>query len=88
MDREDFTHKRHILRCLPTAVDHAPMIRGIAAREQGILPRINQRVYCLDMQENAAFYMYDDRGCLIYSGDENLRKALQAKRPDWIVPSQ
>ena len=85
IDSENLTQKRLLVRFLPETFDHASMLRGIAAKEQGMQPSVGQRIYCLDTQNNIAFNMYDDRGCLIYFRDQRQRQTVSEKRPNWLV---
>lgn len=85
IDRGEFAHERRFIRCPPTAIDYELMLRSIANREQGMTPRINQTVYCIDLTNQIAFYMYDDRGCLLYFGDQQRCQSIYELRTTWII---
>jgi hypothetical protein len=85
VDRGEFEHLRHWVRCAATAIDFPQVLRGIAAREQGVTPRINQTVYALDVENLVAFCMYDDRGCLLYFGNQERCQAIYESRTDWVA---
>jgi len=43
------------------------ILNGIANNEMGLEPFISQDIYFLDPITNNGFYMYDDRGCYVWS---------------------
>jgi hypothetical protein len=61
------------------------ILQGITNNEMGFEPAISQDVYFLDPVSNKGFYMYDDRGCYVWSNKaSNIRKLYNDKN-DWIV---
>lgn len=61
------------------------ILRGIANYEMGLEPAIGQSIFFFNPKNNTAFYMYDDRGCLIWSKKANTIKPIYHKRNSWIV---
>lgn len=61
------------------------ILNGIASNEMGYEPAICQDVYFLDPKTDRGFYMYDDRGCFVWSNKAEKIKHLYDKRNDWIV---
>lgn len=61
------------------------ILNGIANNEMGLKPNICQDVYFLDPILDRGFYMYDDRGCYVWSDKAEKIKFLYDKRNDWIV---
>ena len=66
-------------------IDHRNILRGIAHLEQGRAPRINASIYFLNRTRNLVFYMYDDRGCMIYADSRATIQSLYEQRNDWLV---
>lgn len=65
--------------------DISPIIMGIANLEMGFEPAISQRIYFFSPSMQTIFYMYDDRGCLIWAEDRAVLKPILDKYDDWIV---
>jgi len=61
------------------------ILNGIANNEMGLVPNICQDIYFLDPTTNRGFYMYDDRGCYVWSDKAEKIKNLYDKRNEWIV---
>ena len=61
------------------------ILNGIANKEMGYDPSICQDVYFLDPITDRAFYMYDDRGCYVWSDKAEKIKYLYDKHNNWIV---
>jgi hypothetical protein len=61
------------------------IIAGIANHEQGRLPSIKQQVFFISTVKDLVFYMYDDRGCIIYSDAPTKLRHLYEKFNDWLV---
>jgi len=57
---------------------------GIANREMGLEPIINQSIYFLTASAEKGFHMYDDRGCFIWSDIPGKIKDIYVRRNDWI----
>jgi hypothetical protein len=60
------------------------ILKGIANYEQGRAPSIGQRIYFVCPYKNIMFYMYDDRGCIIYSTVKDKLKNFYFKFNDWL----
>lgn len=61
------------------------ILTGIANTEMGFDPGIDQRVFFFDPFTDKAFYMYDDRGCLVWSDTATKIAELYVKYNNWIV---
>ena len=61
------------------------IFNGIANNEMGFEPSICQDIYFLDPITDRGMYMYDDRGCYVWSNKAEKIKYLYEKRNDWIV---
>ena len=61
------------------------IFNGIANNEMGFEPSICQDIYFLDPVTDRGMYMYDDRGCYVWSNNAEKIKYLYDKRNDWIV---
>ncbi len=66
-------------------LDYSGILKGITHLEQGRTPRINEVVYFINKANNTVFYMYDDRGCLVYSDVPDKLHRLYSQRNDWLV---
>jgi hypothetical protein len=64
---------------------YSAIFRGIANVEQGRSPSIGGRVYLVNTTRNITFYMYDDRGCLIFADRPEKLKRLYIERNSWLV---
>ena len=51
--------------------------KGIANLEMGLNPGIDQRVYFIDPQANIGYHMYDDRGCIVWSNNQDKIKNIK-----------
>lgn len=61
------------------------ILNGIANTEMGFAPGIDQRIFFFDPITDKAFYMYDDRGCFVWSNKADKIRDIYIKRNDWIV---
>lgn len=61
------------------------ILNGIANTEMGFIPNIAQRIFFFDPLTDKAFYMYDDRGCFVWSDNADKIRDIYIKRTDWIV---
>ncbi len=61
------------------------ILNGIANNEMGFEPSICQDIYFLDPITDRGMYMYDDRGCYVWSDKAEKIKYLYDKRDEWIV---
>ena len=82
---DECSYRQLLFRTTVQRVDYHNILRGIAHLEQGRTPRINASVYFVNERNNTVFYMYDDRGCLIYSNRPESLKKLYFKHNDWLV---
>jgi hypothetical protein len=61
------------------------ILNGIANLEMGFDPCINQSIYFIDPITDKAYYMYDDRGCFVWSNEADKIRNIYLERNDWIV---
>ena len=61
------------------------ILRGIANREMGLDPGIDQTIFFFDPLTDKSFQMYDDRGCFIWSNTADKIRDIYKKRNKWIV---
>ncbi|MDR3289167.1 MAG: DUF3885 domain-containing protein [Peptococcaceae bacterium] len=61
------------------------MLEGIANFEQGREPGIGQNVYMIDKERDIIFYMFDDRGCVVYANHADKIRYLYDLYRDWTV---
>ncbi|MDP4196985.1 MAG: DUF3885 domain-containing protein [Bacteroidota bacterium] len=66
-------------------LDYYNIIKGIIHHEQGKYPRIYETIYFINKASNIIYYLYDDRGCLIYSDGPDRLKELYNELKGWIV---
>jgi len=86
VDTIDRVKARVILGKVKVKDIHAEKIlNGIANNEIGLEPSICQDIYFLDPIADKGMYMYDDRGCYIWSDKAEKIKYLYDKRNEWIV---
>ncbi|SFG10262.1 DUF3885 domain-containing protein [Pontibacter chinhatensis] len=61
------------------------ILEGIANLEMGFEPAIPQQVYFFDVHSSKGFYMYDDRGCFVFSATSKEIKSVYDELNEWIV---
>ncbi len=61
------------------------ILNGIANAEMGFDPCINQSIYFFEPITDRGFYMYDDRGCYVWSNDADKIRDIYTIRNQWIV---
>ncbi|EAS18987.1 hypothetical protein BBFL7_00433 [Flavobacteria bacterium BBFL7] len=69
-------------------ISHEKIFNGIANYEMGFEPYIHQLIYFFEKKTQKWFWMYDDRGCLMYSNETSELKDNFTKFDSWIVESQ
>ncbi len=67
------------------SVPYKEILVGIANYEQGKEPSIGQKVYFIDIKKKIMFYMYDDRGCIIFAKEKESLQNLYTKYNGWLV---
>lgn len=65
--------------------DFVGLIEGIANLEMGFDPKITQTVMVFDTNSSKGFYMYDDRGCYVWSDNAASVQSIYEEFKDWIV---
>ncbi len=66
-------------------IEAEKIFNGIANNEMGFEPKICQEIYFLDPITDRGMFMYDDRGCYVWSDKAEKIKYLYDKRNEWIV---
>lgn len=61
------------------------LIRAIGNKESLRKPRINGNLYIVNETKGILFHMYDDRGCDVFSLDEDILLPLYHKFRKWIL---
>ena len=69
-------------------IPYSEIFNGIANTEMGFEPKIHQLVYFFQPSSKKWFWMYDDRGCLMFSDDVSDLKENLNKFDGWIVEAQ
>ncbi|QXP72199.1 DUF3885 domain-containing protein [Polaribacter sp. R2A056_3_33] len=69
-------------------INYQEIFNGIANTEMGFSPTIHQLVYFFQPKTKKWFWMYDDRGCLMFSNETDDLKLNILKFDKWIVESQ
>ena len=84
-DGEEYSHEQIVLSVFVQDLDCRSIFRGKAHLEQGREPRINESVYFVSSARSLAFYMYDDRGCLVFADRADKLRPLYLNRRSWLV---
>jgi len=79
------THTQRVYSQKVNQLAYRNIITGIANLEMGFDPSISDRVYFIHESKRVAFYMYDDRGCLVFGHDRNSIRFLYTKYTEWLV---
>ncbi len=69
-------------------INYNLIFNGIANTEMGFLPTVHQLVYFFQPKTKKWFWMYDDRGCLMFSESVSDLKPSYLKFNDWLVETQ
>jgi len=80
--------KLTICRAERNSIKYQEIFNGIANTEMGFTPTIHQLVYFFQPKTKKWFWMYDDRGCLMFSNEKTDLKLNLVKFDKWIVESQ
>ena len=85
MEEMDFDFKVLIGKMRVADVQVSGVMHGIACSEMGFSPYVEQSVFFFAPALRKAFYMYDDRGCSIWSDDVERLRSIFEQRNEWIV---
>ena len=87
MEMTDFTttHVQKVLCQGVSNINYENILRGIANLEMGFKPSIGEHIYFINRKSNIVFFMYDDRGCLLFSRNKNKLKPIYEKYSEWLV---
>lgn len=78
-------YRQHILSTKIGNIKYKKILEGIANYEQGREPSIGQSVYFIDKERDIIFYMYDDRGCIVFADKVEKIRCLYERYNNWIV---
>jgi Domain of unknown function (DUF3885) len=87
MQMKDFTctYIQNYFKQKVSLIQYKSIIEGKANLEMGFKPSIGENVYFINPRNNVAFYIYDDRGCLLFSSDRETLKPTYVKYNQWLV---
>ena len=87
MELMDFTctHIQNFFNLKVSDISYKNIIEGIANLEMGFNPSIGENIYFINPRNHVAFHMYDDRGCLLFSGNRETLKPTYNKFNQWLV---
>ena len=66
-------------------LQYPELLQAIANQDNGVFPKIYQTVLFIVPNRDLVFYMYDDRGCQVFSDEAEKLRWLYEKYNDWIV---
>lgn len=78
-------HIQKIFRVDLASVNYVNILRGTANLEMGLSPAISDNIYFINKSKKIVFYMYDDRGCMVYSSDIESIRFLYDNLYEWLV---
>ena len=79
------THIQKIICLKLNKINYKNIIKGIINLEMGLEPSILERVYFINPRNNVAFYVYDDRGCMLYANSVKTLKPTYHSYSNWLV---
>jgi len=79
------TYVQTAFRTLVGAVSYKNIFNGTANSEMGFDPSTGDEVYFINTRNNVVFFMYDDRGCLLFSRDQETLEPIYRKYNSWLV---
>lgn len=78
-------HKQKVFKTKVSQINYTNIFQGIANSEMGFSPSISEYIYFVNPRNNTVFYMYDDRGCLLFSYLPETLKNTYLKYNEWLV---
>jgi hypothetical protein len=84
-DGAESSYEQILLPASVRDLDYRSIFRGIAHLEQGRDPRIGESIYFVSVGRAVVFYMYDDRGCLVFADRPEKLRPLYLNRRGWLV---
>jgi len=72
---------------IPACLEEIPykqILGGIANYEQGREPKIGQQVWFISTERDIAYFMYDDRGCIVFSDSTGKIRHLYEQFSNWL----
>ncbi len=87
MEMTDFTrtHIQRITRQFVENINYLKIFRAIANLEMGFEPAIAERIYFINKRNDVVFYIYDDRGCLLFAHECKTLEKTYVKHNNWLV---
>lgn len=83
--QEEIQTTLSICQAPPSALPISAILEGIANLEMGFDPKVTQNVYFIEPTTHNIFYMYDDRGCLVYATHADNIRHLYEQYNAWLV---
>lgn len=68
-------------------VDYEKILKGIINSEQGKKPSIGETIIFISPNRKLVFFLYDDRGCVIYANESVQLKNLLMEKKSWVIDS-
>ena len=83
----DFTriHSQQFFCQKVSNINYQNIFRGVANLEMGLEPAIGDIIYFVNPRNHIAFYVYDDRGCILYAAEKDTLRSLYIKYNHWLV---
>ncbi|WP_270182020.1 DUF3885 domain-containing protein [Alkalihalobacillus sp. CinArs1] len=82
---ERFKTHRFTLMCKTPDFKHKQMLKAICNQDMGIKPKIEHRVYFINLNKKTIFHVYDDRGCDVLAASPETIGELYKRYYDWIL---
>ena len=82
---DEVAFRQRFLETPTREINSKRIFEGIANREQGRTPCLNEAIYFVSTSRKIAFYMYDDRGCLIFANAKSMLAGLYRDKNAWLV---
>lgn len=77
--------QQYMLQLKRSDIQYENIFRAIAHLEMGFEPAVEQRIYFINPRNDAVFFMYDDRGCLVFSPHKHVLLPLYQTYNHWLV---
>jgi hypothetical protein len=84
-DEDEYKTHRFTLNCKTAEIKYKPLLKALCNLDLGIRPRMEHRVYFININKKTIFHVYDDRGCdLLATSPETIRDMFKIYN-DWIL---
>lgn len=82
---DQYSFHRKVLKIPLKKIPFEKILEAIANLEMGFEPFVSQRIFFIDPKTRHIFYIYDDRGCLIFSTGTQSIEHLYLDYNKWLV---